>query len=449
MKLIFLVLASSLPALAAPQFLRCPPLTTTCTTSWPLAKGDLITVTAWFSSVGGGPFSDNQSNPYTLLSQGDTYHSHKRTYSALASSPGPLTVTFLFPQENVVILTSPGYIDKPVLISTFNTSGTRAICPPAPLSLTTPASSLLLSSWVMDAGPADSCTSISGTKAAGSCGSLTGQVSYELATPGTHTQQFSISPTSSGGNTNCDLLSFPSTTPDSPVLTGIPMASQLGDLALARVSDTVLSIGGNCSSSYPCSYRIGDISSSVTSGDSLTLSGGSGIATLYIDPASRSLAVSPGNFDIQQSNPPTLQLACGHCAIVPGAIPPSAIPLYSWQAINGVWGPSGSDLRAFLSSRRILSGTGVTVTETGSATAISVTHTGNYITPLIPGPDTTRTIPGTDHGASGPCALWVGVYDNSSPRKPIEASWTVDPNTCDIQVNFAQPQGNYYVVVMK
>jgi hypothetical protein len=69
-----------------------------------------------------------------------------------------------------------------------------------------------------------------------------------------------------------------------------------------------------------------------------------------------------------------------------------------------------------------------------------------YISTLISGPDSTKTITGTTHGF-GTTALLVAVYDNASPRNAIQASWTVDPSTYDVSVVFASPQSNYYVVI--
>uniref|UniRef100_Q02CC9 Uncharacterized protein n=1 Tax=Solibacter usitatus (strain Ellin6076) TaxID=234267 RepID=Q02CC9_SOLUE len=69
-----------------------------------------------------------------------------------------------------------------------------------------------------------------------------------------------------------------------------------------------------------------------------------------------------------------------------------------------------------------------------------------YITSLIAGPDTVKTIPGAIHGFAT-TGLLVAVYDNATPRNAIAAHWTVDASTYDVAISFATPQSNYYVVV--
>src|ERR1022692_3659590 len=69
-----------------------------------------------------------------------------------------------------------------------------------------------------------------------------------------------------------------------------------------------------------------------------------------------------------------------------------------------------------------------------------------YISSLLTGPDTTRTITGGTHGFAT-AALLVGVYDNASPRNAISIGWTVNSSTYDVTITFASPQSNYSVVI--
>ena len=73
--------------------------------------------------------------------------------------------------------------------------------------------------------------------------------------------------------------------------------------------------------------------------------------------------------------------------------------------------------------------------------------TAAYISPLMTGPDTTRTISGATHGFAT-TALLVTVYDNASPRNAISVGWTVNASTYDVAVTFATPQSNYYVTIV-
>ncbi|MGD0775739.1 MAG: hypothetical protein ABSC05_23235, partial [Candidatus Solibacter sp.] len=69
-----------------------------------------------------------------------------------------------------------------------------------------------------------------------------------------------------------------------------------------------------------------------------------------------------------------------------------------------------------------------------------------YISPLLAGPDMTRTITGGTHGFAT-TALLVAVYDNASPRNAIAVGWSVNPSTYDVTLAFASPQSNYYVAI--
>ncbi len=69
---------------------------------------------------------------------------------------------------------------------------------------------------------------------------------------------------------------------------------------------------------------------------------------------------------------------------------------------------------------------------------------GAYLSDLIAGPDSSKTILGAAHGLTS-FGLWVGVYDNATPREAIAVGWTVHPTTFDVVITFAAPQSSYYV----
>ena len=87
---------------------------------------------------------------------------------------------------------------------------------------------------------------------------------------------------------------------------------------------------------------------------------------------------------------------------------------------------------------------------TGAPGAIgpAATPVPPYMSGLIAGPDTSKTILGTTHGIAT-AALIVAVYDNSTPKRHgIDCGPPdVDPVTFDVTITFAVAQSDYYVVI--
>jgi hypothetical protein len=145
------------------------------------------------------------------------------------------------------------------------------------------------------------------------------------------------------------------------------MASQLGDFAVTLTSATTLAIGANCSTSTPCVVRFGNLVYSFGSGATATISAGSGLALVYVSSAG---VLTVGS---------NVTAGCNSgCAAVSGvtAFPADAIPLFTWSATSGTWDTSGgADQRAFLSSKSITAGTGITTTEISGKTQLSADTT--------------------------------------------------------------------------
>jgi hypothetical protein len=141
------------------------------------------------------------------------------------------------------------------------------------------------------------------------------------------------------------------------------MASQLGDFAVMQTSATTLSIGSNCSASTPCQVRFGALAYSFGSGATVTISAGSGLAFIYVSSAG---ALTVGH---------NVTANCsGSCVAMSGvtAFPADAIPLFTWSATNGSWNSNGgADQRAFLSSKSVTAGLGITSTEISGKTQLS------------------------------------------------------------------------------
>ena len=184
---------------------RCPQ-STSCAIPG-VTLGNLLVV-ASISTVG-GTISDSQNNAYTVLRSVDTYNSHSGLAVATLTAGGVVTVKSTT-RADLTLEEFAGVSLTLDVADSFAAGGSNSVCPPAaPLSVTTKADALLLSIWAMDAGQAASCAATSGTMAcAGSCGGLTGQLRYELAPAGVHTQQFTLLPGYNGGTTNCGLYAL-------------------------------------------------------------------------------------------------------------------------------------------------------------------------------------------------------------------------------------------------
>lgn len=145
---------------------------------------------------------------------------------------------------------------------------------------------------------------------------------------------------------------------------GAGMSSQLGDLSLVMTTPTVLTAGLNCSPATPCNVRLGSAVISVVTSATVTLSGGSGAAYLYLD--------SSGILTVGHN----LTLSCSiGCTAVSGvtSFPVGSLPLYSWTATTGVWDANGgNDRRAFLSTRSLSAGAGMMTLDLGTQTVVAV-----------------------------------------------------------------------------
>jgi hypothetical protein len=141
------------------------------------------------------------------------------------------------------------------------------------------------------------------------------------------------------------------------------MASQLGDFLVTSSSGNTLIIGANCSSATPCNVRVGSTVYSLTEGATVTLSGGTGQAYIYID--------FSGNLTVGHN----LTLTCSAgCVALSGvtSFPVNAIPLFTWSATNGTWSSAGTDERAFLSANALVAGPGIITIQSGAQTQVAV-----------------------------------------------------------------------------
>lgn len=165
------------------------------------------------------------------------------------------------------------------------------------------------------------------------------------------------------------------------------MASQLGDLAVTMTSATVLTIGGGCSTSTPCNVRFGALVYSFSSGATVTISAGTGLALIYVSSAG---ALTVGHNVTATCN--------GGCVAQSGvtAFPIDAVPLFTWSAAGGTWAANGgADQRAFLSSKSVTAGAGITSTEISGKTQLSADTSVIGLRTAAPGTSSTACTTGS------------------------------------------------------
>jgi hypothetical protein len=153
--------------------------------------------------------------------------------------------------------------------------------------------------------------------------------------------------------------------PQTLPVSGAQFTQQLLDLKVSLDStQTILTIGGNCSTQTPCGVRFGTTTYSIVAPATASVAAGSsGQAFVYVG--------TDGSIVVGHN----MTVTCSGCTALSGvsAFPPNVLPLSRWTASNGLWDLSGgTDLRAFLSTRNVTSGSGLTALDTGSQVILSV-----------------------------------------------------------------------------
>jgi hypothetical protein len=145
-------------------------------------------------------------------------------------------------------------------------------------------------------------------------------------------------------------------------------ANASGVITVQRISRTQLSIGSACSIATPCLFRIGSSVYSLLAPATATVTGGSGLATIYID-ANANITVGVGDAG-------SLSASCAGCVVVSGITqyPLGIIPLETWNVTNGIWDATGTNNVAAMSVPPVLiGGADITVAQTGANITISYT----------------------------------------------------------------------------
>lgn len=168
---------------------------------------------------------------------------------------------------------------------------------------------------------------------------------------------------------------------------GATLASQLGDFVVTRTSSTTLSIGPGCSAATPCNIRFGTQVYTFSTGGTVTISGGTGTAYIYLS--------GTGVLTVGHNLTVTCSSGCTAQSGVTG-FPLNSIPLFTWTATSGTWNTSGgADQRAFLSTALLGSGAGIQLTQTPGQNTIATDPTVVGLRVAAPATSSSSCVAGT------------------------------------------------------
>ncbi len=145
------------------------------------------------------------------------------------------------------------------------------------------------------------------------------------------------------------------------------MISQLGDLQVTRTSNTVLTIGANCSTATPCNVHFGSTVYSIASAATATISG-SATGVLYVYVTNSGVLTVGSN----------LSVACSSCSAQSSvtSFPPDSIAVATWPVINGALNAAGGqDFRAMLGTKNVIAGQGIVTADANGSAVVSIDST--------------------------------------------------------------------------
>ena len=189
-------------------------------------------------------------------------------------------------------------------------------------------------------------------------------------------------------------------------------ASVSDNFKVLQTGPSSITIGASCSPSSPCNARFGGLVYRFTSMAAATVNSGTGTILVYISSAG---SIVVGN---------NLNVSCtALCVAQSGvtAFPIDSIPVFTWTVTNGVLDLlGGSDSRAFLSTKNVLPGTGLTTLENNGATLLSVDQA--VVGLRFPAPATSATPCTTGSWATNGAFFYVCVSTNLWNRVAL-TSW--------------------------
>jgi hypothetical protein len=132
---------------------------------------------------------------------------------------------------------------------------------------------------------------------------------------------------------------------------------------VAAISDTVLSVGANCSADAPCNIRLGTTIFAFINPMTATLSAGAGTAYIYVS--------SAGLLTVGHN----MTVLCAQGCVAQSGItgfPPDSFPIAIWNATNGSWNDTGTDVRASVGRDLVAFGSGISGTVSPGVTTLTV-----------------------------------------------------------------------------
>jgi hypothetical protein len=186
----------------------------------------------------------------------------------------------------------------------------------------------------------------------------------------------------------------------------------LTDLAVQRSSTTTLVVGSGCAAASPCNVRFGNTVHSIMRPGTVTLTGGSGTAYVYID--------GSGNLTVGHNLTLSCDVGCTATAGVT-SFPSDSIPLATWNSTGGSFDLSGGlDFRSFLSTKSVTSGVGLIGTDVGGVATLSADTT--VLGLRVAAPATASSACATGSWATDSSYYYLCVATNSWKRTAI-AAW--------------------------
>ncbi len=193
---------------------------------------------------------------------------------------------------------------------------------------------------------------------------------------------------------------------------GVQLSSQLQDLAAATSGSATLTIGQNCGVATPCNFRIGSVTYPIAAPATVTLSGGTGLAYVYL--------TGNGALTVGSNLPATCNSVCMTQSGIT-AFPSTSIPLYTASATNGVWNANGiSDYRAFLSVKNVVGSSGVVSVDSGGAAMLSLD--GSVVSLKVSVPGTSSSACTANQWSTDGAYYYLCVSNNLWKRTAL-SSW--------------------------